>query len=609
VIEELKAAIASIPEQPGIYQYLDAAGTIIYVGKAKNLKKRVTSYFVKTHDNAKTRVLVKNIRDIRYIVTNSELDALLLENSLIKEHQPRYNIQLRDDKTYPWLVIRHEPFPRIHATRNPVKDGSEYFGPYASVVAMRNLLDLAKKLYPLRSCSYPLNDLNIQSGKFRECLEFHIGNCLAPCTGRQTQDEYMDSIHQIRQIIKGNIGDVIRQFKVRMAEHAQNLEFERAQQIKDKLQTLERYQANTTIIQNNQEDLDILGMVKDDKELFINYMRVINGSLLHSFTTALKPLTDEQDDELLQMVLIEMRGRFGSQTRTVLSPMPLPVPMDEIRVLVPQKGDKRKLLDLSERNARFFMLDKHKQQKLKDPDRHTERILNTLMKDLRMKQLPRHIECFDNSNFQGTNAVSACVVFRNARPSKQDYRHFNITTVDGPNDFASMEEAVQRRYKRLLEDGDPLPDLIVIDGGKGQLGAAIQSLERLGIRGKVAIVGIAKRLEEIYFPEDPVPLYIDKRSESLKVIQHLRNEAHRFGITHHRNKRSKAALHDNLSAIPGVGEATAKALRARFKSTKRMMEAGEDAIAEVVGKARARKIMEHFNANPQPTGLDGGRAE
>lgn len=592
--DKLKLTLASLPEAPGIYQYFNEKGVILYIGKALNIKKRVSSYFTKQQHNAKTRALVGNISEIKYIVTNTELDALLLENSLIKEHQPRYNILLRDDKTYPWIVIRNEPFPRIYSTRNPVKDGSEYFGPYASVMAMRSLLELAKTLYPLRSCSYNLTQENIKAEKFRSCLEFHIGNCMAPCIGQQSETEYMEYIRQIRQIINGRLHEVKKIFTDRMFEHAMALEFERAQKIKVKLDALERYQSKTTVVSSKITDVDIVNLSRDNDSVYVNYMRIINGLLIHSHSAEARSTMGETDGEIIQHTLITMRTKYGSSAKEVVVPMALPVTMEELKITVPQRGEKKDLLKLSERNARFFMLDKQKQIKIKDPDRHVKRVLETLKNDLRLKDLPRHIECFDNSNIQGTNPVSACVVFRNARPAKQEYRHFNIRTVEGPNDFASMTEAVHRRYRRTLEEGHPLPDLLVIDGGKGQLSAALEALETLGIRGKLPVIGIAKKLEEIYFPGDSVPLHIDKRSESLKVIQYLRNEAHRFGLEHHRKKRSGSALKSELGDIDGIGAKTAQTLLRHFKSLNGIRNASIEELEAVAGKDKANKIRAYF---------------
>lgn len=590
--------LSTLPTSPGVYQYFDEAGKLLYVGKAKNLKKRVSSYFQKTRQSSKTEVLVRKVRDVKTIVTHTELDALLLENNLIKKHQPRYNVQLRDDKTYPWIIIRNEAFPRVHATRNPEKGKGEYHGPYASVKSMHALLNLAKKLYPLRSCSYNLTQENIEAGKFRACLEYHIGNCMAPCIGEQSEEDYDSSIAEIRRIIRGDYNGVRKTFEERIAKHSAALEFERAQRIKERLEALDRYQARSSVMSSRLGNVDVISSVSDDKYVYVNYLQIIKGSLIHSHTVEVKQNLNELD-ELLGIVLIEMRNRFSSKAQSALIPMELDLPGLDLELHVPQKGEKKRVLDLSERNARQFMMEKHKSEKIKDPSRHSERILNTLQKDLRLKDQPRHIECFDNSNFQGSHPVAACVVFKDAKPSKKDYRHFNIRTVEGPDDFASMEEVVQRRYKRLLDEGESLPDLIVIDGGKGQLNAALKALERLGIRGQIAIVGIAKKLEEIFFPDDPVPLHIDKRSESLKVIQHLRNEAHRFGITHHRKKRSKSAIQSGITDIPGIGPKSAAALTRKFKSLKRMKDAPLKEIIEVLGEKKGKQLYDHLKRSDQ----------
>ncbi len=586
--------LLSLPETPGVYRFYDKAGKIIYVGKAKNLKKRVSSYFTKNHEHAKTRVLVKLITDIQYIVTPTELDALLLENSLIKEHQPRYNIQLKDDKTYPWIIIYNERFPRVTYTRNPEKDKNKYFGPYSSVASMRALLHLISELFPLRTCSYALTEENIRAEKFKPCLEFHMGRCLAPCASLQSEDDYNQYIRQITAIIKGDLVEVKKYFSAKMKGHAEQLEFERAQMIKEKLEALERYQAKTAVVNEPGLNADVITCVRDDGSAFVNYLHIINGHLVHAQSMEVKQSLDENDAEILEHSLLKMRELFHSKLPVVLTAIALPLLGLSINNIVPVRGAKKDIIDLSLRNAKFFMLDKHKQEKVKNPARHTERILATLQKDLRLTVPPRHIECFDNSNFQGTNAVSACVVFKDAKPAKKEYRHFVIQTVQGPDDFASMREVVYRRYKRLLEEKSALPDLIVIDGGKGQLGAALESLEKLNLRGKIAILGIAKRLEELYYPDDPVPLYLDKRSESLKIIQHLRNEAHRFGITHHRDRRSKGMIQSDLEKIPGIGKATASLLLKQFKSVKRLREADFESLEKLVGVKKATVLAEFF---------------
>ena len=583
-----------LPGKPGIYQYFDKNGTIIYVGKAKNLKKRVSSYFNKTQENGKTKLLVKQIVDITYIVVDTELDALLLENNLIKKYQPKYNIQLKDDKTYPWICIKNEPFPRVFTTRRIVKDGSKYFGPYPSVKVVNTLLDLIKDVYPLRSCSLDLSTAKINSGTHKVCLEFHLGNCKAPCVGLESKSAYQVHIDAIEHIVKGNLGAVIKSLEKIMLDHASKLEFEEAQNIKIKIETIEKYKAKSTVVSPTIHNVDVITLAHDDKSAYVNYLVINNGSIIHGYTVEVNKKLEESDSDIIGYVLPELRERFSSTSNEVLIKNELEISLDGIQFFIPQRGDKKALVDLSERNAKFYKLEKLKQEKLKNPERHTDRILEQIRIDFRLKDKPVHIECFDNSNFQGTNAVSACVVFRNGKPFKKDYRHFNIKTVDGPDDFASMEEAVFRRYKRMLDENQSLPQLIVIDGGKGQLSASLKALESLNLRGKIAIVGIAKRLEEIFFPGDSHPIYIDKRSESLRVIQYMRNEAHRFGITHHRNKRSKGAIQSELTEIPGVGEKTLTALIRRFKSISGVKRASFDELKEEVGQAKAIIIQAYF---------------
>ena len=583
--------LKTLPDSPGVYQFFDADGKMLYVGKAKNLKKRVSSYFAKTHDSGKTRVLVRKIRTIRHIVVPTESDALLLENNLIKEHQPRYNVLLRDDKTYPWLCIKNERFPRIFPTRKRIRDGSEYYGPYTQMRTVRTLLDLIKSVYPLRTCTFDLSEEKIQAGKYKRCLEFHLGNCLGPCEGLQDEASYNRAIDDIREIVKGNFGSSLRYFRHRMHQLAGEMRFEEAQQIKEKIDILENYQAKSAVVHPGISDVDVFSIVSDPTHAYVNYMQISHGLVVRSHTLEIKKKLEETDEELLSLAVVSLRERFESTSREVYLPFPVPLP-GEIRVTVPKQGDKKKIMGLSEHNARLYRQERFKQIRITDPDRHVRRLMEQMKKDLRLPGEPRHIECFDNSNIQGSNPVSACVVFRDGKPSKKEYRHFNIKTVEGPDDFASMEEVVFRRYRRMLEQGEPLPQLIVIDGGKGQLSAALKSLEQLGLRGKIAIVGIAKRLEEIYFPEDPIPLYLDKKSESLKVIQQLRNEAHRFGITHHRNRRSKAAISSALEGIDGIGEQTARELLRRFKSVKRVREASLEALTEAIGPSKARKVYD-----------------
>lgn len=595
ISDEIKLKLKLLPNKPGVYQYFDKAGKIIYVGKAKSLIKRVNSYFVKNHDTAKTRVLVKNIADIKYIVVDTELDALLLENNLIKKYQPRYNIQLKDDKTYPWICIKKEPFPRIFPTRRVIKDGSKYFGPYPSVKVMHTLLGLMRELYPLRTCSLDLHQNKIEEKKYKVCLEYHIGKCKAPCIGEESRTKYDEYIFQIENIVKGNLTPVFSLLKERMASFAANYQFEDAQLTKSKIETLEKYKAKSTVVSPTIDRVDVITMVEDDKSAFVNYLVINSGSIIHGMTIEVKKKLQEEKSDILAFVLLEMRQRFQSNCKEVLVEDAMSVEIEGISFFTPQRGDKKYLVDLSKKNATFFRLEKYKQMSIKNPERHTARILEGIKKDFRLKELPVHMECFDNSNIQGTHPVSACVVFKNAKPSKRDYRHFNIKTVVGPDDFASMTEAVYRRYKRLLDENEPLPQLIIIDGGKGQLSASLEALERLDLRGKIAIVGIAKRLEEIFFPGDSLPLYLDKRSESLKVIQHMRNEAHRFGITHHRNRRSKSALVSELIQIEGIGPKTQEDLMRSFKTITAIKTAEKEALEQVVGFAKAKLIWSYFH--------------
>lgn len=590
----IQVQLSSLPTSPGVYQFFDIDNKLLYVGKAKNLKKRVSSYFTKKHENGKTRVLVKKIIKIAHIVVKNESDALLLENSLIKKHQPRYNVLLRDDKTYPWICIKNERFPRIFPTRKLIKDGSEYFGPYTNMRTVRTLLDLARSVYSLRTCNYDLKDEKIRAGKFKVCLEFHLGNCLGPCEGRQSEEDYNQQIEDIRQIIKGNFKSSLQYFKHQMKQLAANLEFEEAEKVKNKIETLENYQAKSTIVNPKISNVDVFTVFSDETHAYVNFLQLAFGTITRSHTLEIKKKLEESDEELLRLAIIELRQRFKSESTELY--LQYDLELDEsLKITVPKLGDKKRLIDFSLTNAKMFRQERFKQMKIVDPDRHTKRIMAQMKSDLRLSEEPRQIECFDNSNIQGTNPVAACVVFKDGKPSKKDYRHYNIKTVVGPDDYASMEEVVFRRYRRLFVEDAPLPQLIVIDGGKGQLSSALKSLEVLGLRGKIAIIGIAKRLEEIYFPDDPIPLYLDKKSESLKIIQQLRNEAHRFGITHHRNKRSKAAISSELEQIEGIGEKTAKQLLKNFKSVKRIKSASIENLAESVGMAKAKKVYESFH--------------
>jgi excinuclease ABC subunit C len=591
----LRKLIQGLPGSPGIYKYFDKDGNLIYIGKAKNLKKRVSSYFTKNHDNRKTSVMVSRIVEIQFTLVDSEIDALLLENSLIKKFQPKFNINLKDDKTYPFICIKHERFPRIFSTRNAIKDGSEYFGPYASGSMMHTILDMIRSLYPTRNCNLNLSAENIEAGKFKTCLEYQIGNCKAPCVGYQNEKDYMDSIREIRHILRGNISEVTQRLKKMMNEAAAALRFEQAAMYKKKLELLENYQSKSTIVNSLIHDVDVFSIVSDERFAFVNYLKVANGMIIQTQTFEMKKKLDETPVELLELAIAEVREQYSSTSREIVVPFELEIEDNAITFTVPKAGDKKKLLDLSLKNATYYKREKLEQYEKLNPELRTERVLTQMMKDLRLKTLPAHIECFDNSNIQGTNPVSACVVFKNAKPSKKDYRHFNVRTVVGPDDFATMREVVYRRYKRQLEENQPLPDLIIIDGGKGQLSSAVESMKELGIYGKVPVMGIAKRLEELYYPEDEFPLYIDKKSETLKIIQQLRDEAHRFGITHHRNRRSKNTIKTELSEIKGIGEETAKQLLSAFKSVKKIKEAPIDLLEDTIGKNRARIVWDYFH--------------
>ncbi len=590
----LEIQLKTLPNEPGVYQYYDSEGKILYVGKAKNLKKRVSSYFTKTHDSGKTRVLVKKIASIKHIVVNTETDALLLENNLIKKYRPRYNVLLKDDKSYPWICIKNERFPRVFSTRRIIKDGSEYFGPYTSMKTVSTLLELIRGLFLLRTCNYDLAPEKIQADKYKVCLEYHLGNCKGPCEGLQTETNYQENIASIKEILKGNFKSSLVQFKSQMKVLAENMQFEEAQLIKEKIEVLENYQAKSTIVNPKISNVDVFSIMSDEGYGYINFLQISYGSIVRSHTLEIKKKLDETDKELLELAITEIRQRFSSTSKELYVPFPVDLG-EEIKITIPKLGDKKHILDLSLRNAKYYRMERFKQVKITDPDRHVNRIMAQMKTDLRLNEEPRHIECFDNSNIQGTHPVAACVVFKNGKPSKKDYRHFNIKTVEGPDDFASMEEVVFRRYKRLLDEDQSLPQLIIIDGGKGQLSSALKSLDALNLRGKIAIIGIAKRLEELFYPDDPIPLYLDKKSETLKIIQQLRNEAHRFGIEHHRNKRSKTALNTELETIPGIGEKTIVDLLKHFKSVKRVSVATKKELEEAVGISRASKVFNYYH--------------
>ncbi|MCK9208902.1 MAG: excinuclease ABC subunit UvrC [Salinivirgaceae bacterium] len=594
-IEKLREKASLLPDNPGVYQYFDTSGEIIYVGKAKNLKKRVSSYFTKFHDSAKTRVLVKKIAEIRHIVVDSEQDALLLENNLIKKYQPRYNALLKDDKTFPWICIKNEPFPRVFSTRNFIRDGSTYFGPYTSGRTLKVMLDFIKQLYPLRTCTLNLAPAQIAKAKYKVCLEHHIGNCLGPCVGEQTEDDYQQSIQDIKDILKGNIGQVIKLLKDRMVLLSSQYRFEEAQKLKEKLQHLENYQAKSTIVSPSIHNVDVFSFVEDEGSAYVNFLKVVNGAIIQVHTLEMKKRTDEDKESLLLTAITEIRQRLMSNSREILVPFDLDFSFEDATFSVPHRGDKKKLLDLSMRNAFYYRQEKMKEEMNRSPQKRVDRVMETMKNDLRLKEFPVHIEGFDNSNIQGTNPVASCVVFKNGKPSKRDYRHFNIKTVEGPNDFASMEEIIYRRFHRQLEEKQPLPQLIVIDGGKGQLGAAINSLEKLDLIGKVAVIGIAKRLEEIYFPGDSVPIYLDKNSETLKIIQHIRNESHRFGITFHRQKRSKDFITSELDQIGGIGPKTIEQLLTHFKSTDGVKKATVKELESLLGKAKTALVWKYYH--------------
>ena len=596
--ENVLNLLKTLPEKPGIYQHLDKNGKILYIGKAKNLKKRVSSYFQKEHDNSRTYVMVRKVADIQIIVTETEFDALLLENNLIKKHQPRYNINLKDDKTYPWICITNEPFPRIFPTRRKLKDGSQYFGPYASVKVMRTVLEMIKQLYTIRSCRMAMTTKGVEAGKYKMCLEYHIGNCKAPCEGLQSQEDYLSDVEAAKELIKGHLNSVKKYLAHQMAEQAAQLEFEKAQKTKEKIEMLERYQARSTVISISIGQLDVYSVVLDAEFAYVNFLKIIDGAVVQSHTVEIKRKLEETPEEILELTVPELRSLFESDCKEIITSHPIELEIPSVNITCPQRGEKKALIDLSVKNAGYYRLEKLKNIQITDPDRHTNRIMNQMKVDLRLSEEPRHIECFDNSNLQGTNPVAACVVFKNGKPSKADYRHFNIKTVEGPDDFASMREVVYRRYKRLLDEKEPLPQLVVIDGGKGQLSSALESLEELGLRGKIAILGIAKRLEELYFPEDPYPLHLDKRSETLKVIQQMRDEAHRFGITHHRNKRSKNTFSSQLEEIPGIGPATVKSLLKKFGSVKGVKTATFEQWSELIGNTKAQKLKEYLSKNP-----------
>lgn len=593
---DLELQLKSLSSEPGVYRYYDKDNQLLYVGKAKNLKNRVMSYFHKPSSNYRLQIMVRKIHRLETTIVPSEYDALLLENNLIKEHQPFYNILLKDDKSYPWICIKNEPFPRIFLTRKVVKDGSEYFGPYAKIKPAKVLLEIIKEIYKIRTCTLDLSETKINQGKYKVCLEYHIKNCEGACEGLETEEHYNKNIKSIRGIIKGDFRLAKQHLEDEMLQYAKNLEFEKAQIIKEKLELLEDYQVRHTVVSTTIDDIDVFGIISDEVAAYVNYFKIRNGSIIQSFTTEVKKILDEPDEEILEEVMIEVRRKFNSESREIILPFHLSVEIPNVKISVPKLGDKKRILDLSTKNAREYRLEKLKQIQIIDPERHTNRIMAEMKTNLHMPVEPRHIEGFDNSNIQGTNPVSACVVFKNGKPSKEDYRIFHPKTIDGPNDFATMEEVIYRRYSRLLEEGQDLPQLILIDGGKGQLSSAVKSLKLLGLYGKITIVGIAKRLEEIYFPEDPIPLYLDKKSETLKILQQVRDESHRFGVKHHRIRRKSNTIKSELEEIQGIGAKSIELLLKKLKSVKRVKETSQETLEEILGKAKGKIVWDYFNS-------------
>ena len=593
---DLELQLKSLSSEPGVYRYYDKDNQLLYVGKAKNLKNRVMSYFHKPSSNYRLQIMVRKIHRLETTIVPSEYDALLLENNLIKEHQPFYNILLKDDKSYPWICIKNEPFPRIFLTRKVVKDGSEYFGPYAKIKPAKVLLEIIKEIYKIRTCTLDLSETKINQGKYKVCLEYHIKNCEGACEGLETEEHYNKNIKSIRGIIKGDFRLAKQHLEDEMLQYAKNLEFEKAQIIKEKLELLEDYQVRHTVVSTTIDDIDVFGIISDEVAAYVNYFKIRNGSIIQSFTTEVKKILDEPDEEILEEVMIEVRRKFNSESREIILPFHLSVEIPNVKISVPKLGDKKRILDLSTKNAREYRLEKLKQIQIIDPERHTNRIMAEMKTNLHMPVEPRHIEGFDNSNIQGTNPVSACVVFKNGKPSKEDYRIFHPKTIDGPNDFATMEEVIYRRYSRLLEEGQDLPQLILIDGGKGQLSSAVKSLKLLGLYGKITIVGIAKRLEEIYFPEDPIPLYLDKKSETLKILQQVRDESHRFGVKHHRIRRKNNTIKSELEEIQGIGTKSIELLLKKLKSVKRVKETSQETLEEILGKAKGKIVWDYFNS-------------
>jgi excinuclease ABC subunit C len=590
---KFNSILSLIPDRPGVYQFIDSLGVIIYIGKAKNLKKRVTSYFSK-NQSGKTIALLRKTSDIRHIIVDNEQDALLLENNLIKKHQPRYNILLKDDKTFPWICIKNEPFPRVFSTRNPVRDGSQYFGPYTSGLMVKTLISFIRHLYKLRTCYNNLTESNIEAGKFKVCLEYHLGNCKAPCVGKQLESDYLENIDQIKDILKGNISTVIDHLKKAMARYSAELRFEDAQAVKEKIDIISRFRSKSTVVSNTIKNVDVFAITQESDNVYVNYLKVVEGAVIQALTIELKIRADEEKESILGFAITEIRQRLSSDSPEIILAFKPDILLDRVKYTVPKAGEKLKLLELAERNAIYYKLEQKKKRMEHSPQVRTGKNLEKLKNDLHMPDLPVHIECFDNSNIMGTNPVAACVVFRNARPSKKDYRHFNIKTVTGPDDFSSMKEIVFRRYRRMIEEDQKLPQLIIIDGGKGQLSSAMKSIDKLGLREKITVIGIAKKLEEIYFPGDSVPIYLDKNSISLKIIQHLRNEAHRFGINFHRDKRSSDMIKSDLDQIKGIGPSTKEILLKHFESVEKIKTASSEELKNLVGPSKASILSEYF---------------
>jgi len=583
-----------LPDKPGIYQFIDFSGKIIYVGKAKNLKKRVSSYFAK-NQSGKTAIMLHNAAELLYIITENESDALLLENNLIKKHQPRYNILLKDDKTFPWICIKNEPFPRVFSTRKPIRDGSDYFGPYTSVTMVKTILDLVRRLYPLRTCNYNLTRENINGGKFKICPEYHLGNCMAPCIGKQTEDDYKRNISQTKDILKGNISSVIEYLKSLMNSYSNELRFEEAQKVKEKIELLSNYRSKSAIVSSTIRNVDVFGYSEEDVKAYISYLRVSHGAVIQTYTLEIVNRLNETKDAILGMGITEVRLKTGSDAKEIIVPFMPDVLMQDIRYTVPEIGDKRKLLELAQKNAKFYCMEQLRRREGREKENRTGENLEKVKKDLYMSELPVHIECFDNSNIMGKNPVAACVVFKNGRPSKKEYRHYNIKTVTGPDDYSSMEEVIYRRYRRLTEENQELPQLVIIDGGKGQLNSALKSIEKLNLKNKMTVIGIAKKLEEIYFPGDSIPYYLDKDSYTLKLIRQIRNEAHRFGVNFHRDKRSTDMTRSSLDSIKGIGPKTRQLLLKNFNSIDEIKSSGYEKLKDIVGPSKAKLLTEYFD--------------